>query len=252
MTPPSEPPEPLEPLREDWERALCVVAHPDDMEFGAAAAVARWTGQGKRVDYCLVTSGEAGIDGLDPRESRRIREAEQLESAQLVGVDRVEFLGLPDGVLEYGVALRRSIARVLRRHQPEVVITGNFRDTWGESALNQADHVAVGRATVDAVADAGNRWIFREQVEEEGLEPWGGVGEVWAFGSPRATHAVDTTDTFDAGVASLRAHRAYIEGLGWEDWDPAEFLEGMARTTGQRLGVRLAAAFEVFPMGWGS
>ena len=63
-------PEPLTPLDESWERALCVVAHPDDLEFGAAAAVARWTGQGKTVVYCMVTSGEAGIDGMDPDECR--------------------------------------------------------------------------------------------------------------------------------------------------------------------------------------
>ena len=51
--------------------------------------------------------------------------------------------------------------------------------------------------------------------------------------------------------ASESAHRAYIEGLGWENWDPREFLEGMSRATGQRLGVAFAAPFEVFPMGWG-
>jgi uncharacterized cupredoxin-like copper-binding protein len=85
-----EKPPPLEPLTEDWERALCVVAHPDDMEFGGAAAVARWTGQGKQVIYCMVTSGEAGIDGMVPDESRRVREAEQVESARIVGVDEVD------------------------------------------------------------------------------------------------------------------------------------------------------------------
>jgi LmbE family N-acetylglucosaminyl deacetylase len=243
-------PEPLEPLPEDWERALCVVAHPDDMEFGAAAAVARWTGQGKQVVYCMVTSGEAGIDGMGPEECRAVREAEQVESARLVGVRAVDFLGLPDGVLEYGVPLRRAIAQVVRRHRPEVVITGNFRETWGGRNLNQADHIATGRAVVDAVRDAGNRWVFNDQLVD-GLEPWGGVRAVWAFGSPSATHAVDTTGTFDAGVASLEAHRAYIDGLGWENFDAREMLEGFGRQAGQRLGVALAAPFEVFPMGWG-
>ena len=246
----NETPEPLEPLREDWERMLCVVAHPDDLEFGAAAAVARWTGQGKQVVYCMVTSGEAGIDGMHPDQARTVREAEQVESARVVGVDTVDFLGLPDGVLEHGVALRRAIAEVVRRHRPEVVLTGNFRDTWGGRNLNQADHIAVGRAVVDAVRDAGNRWVFSDQLVE-GVEPWGGVREVWAFGSPQSTHAVDTTGTFDAGVESLKAHAAYIDGLGWENWDPREFLEGMARATGTRLGVPFAAPFEVFPMGWG-
>ena len=240
----------LEPLPEDWQRALCVVAHPDDLEFGASAAVARWTGQGKEVSYCMVTSGEAGIDGMEPDRCRRVREAEQIESARLVGVHVVEFLGEPDGTLEYGVPLRATLARAVRRARPDIMITGNFRDTWGGRNLNQADHIAVGRAVVDAARDAGNRWIFQDQLVD-GLEPWGGVKAVWAFGSPDATHAVDTTDTFEAGVASLEAHRAYIDGLGWENFDAREFLEGVARPQGQRLGVAFAATFEVFPMGWG-
>ncbi|UUZ58589.1 hypothetical protein [Nocardioides sp. B-3] len=92
----------------------------------------------------------------------------------------------------------------------------------------RADHIAVGRAVLDAARDAGNRWIFPEQLSAT-LEPWGGVKAVWAAGSPESRHGVDTTDTFDAGVASLEAHRAYIDGLGWENWDPREFLEGFAR-----------------------
>jgi len=244
-------PPPLQPLSEDWQRALCVVAHPDDLEFGSSAAVARWTDQGKQVVYCMLTSGEAGIDGLDPEKCRGVREAEQVESARIVGVDEVDFLGLRDGILEYGVPLRRAIAEEVRLHRPEVVITNNFRDSWGGRNLNQADHIATGKATLDAVRDAGNRWVFHEQLQD-GLEPWGGVREVWAAGSPLSTHGVEITDTFDVGVASLRAHKAYIDGLGWENFDAGEFLEGMSRATGQRLGVAHAVAFEVFPMGWGA
>ena len=96
----------LTPVDESWSTALCVAAHPDDLEFGAAAAVARWTDAGKAVIYAMVTSGEAGIDGV-PDECRRVREAEQVESAKIVGVELVEFLGLPDGIVEYGVALRQ-------------------------------------------------------------------------------------------------------------------------------------------------
>lgn len=243
-------PPPLEPLDESWERALCIVAHPDDMEFGAAAAVARWTGQGKWVGYTMVTSGEAGIDGMEPAEARVVREREQVESARIVGVETVDFLGQPDGILEYGVPMRRLLAAEIRRHRPEIVITGNYRDTWGGRNLNQADHIAVGKAVLDAARDAGNRWVFPEQLGGD-MDPWGGVREVWAFGSPEATHAVDTTSSFDAGVESLKAHAAYIEGLGWENWDPREFLEGMARGAGQRLGTAFAAPFEVIPMGWG-
>jgi LmbE family N-acetylglucosaminyl deacetylase len=235
-------PAPLEPLDEDWDRALAVVAHPDDLEYGSAAAVARWTGQGKEIVYCLLTSGEAGIDAMEPEQAAMVRESEERESAAIVGVDVVEFLGLPDGVLEYGVPMRRVIARQIRRHRPDVVITGNFRDTWdGDSILNQADHIAAGRATLDAVRDAANRWVFPEL----GLEPWQGVREVWAAGSPQSRHGVDVTDTFALGVESLQAHAAYLTGLGQDDFDPAEFLEGLARATGTRLGVKYAVPFEV-------
>ena len=243
-------PTPLEPVNESWDRALVVVAHPDDVEFGAAAAIARWTGQGKTVVYCMVTSGEAGIDGIAPDECREIRTAEQIASAKIVGVDEVEFLGLPDGVLEYGVPLRRAITEVVRKHRPDIIITNNFRETWGGTMPNQPDHMAVGRAALNTAGDAGNRWIFPEQLVD-GVEPWGGVKQVWASGSPDARHGVDTTDTFDRGVESLMAHKAYIDGFGWEHFVPAEFLEGMSRPTGSRLGVTHAASFEVFSMTWG-
>lgn len=110
-------PKQRQPLVEDWQRALVVVAHPDDMEFGAAAAVARWSAQGKSIIYCMVTSGEAGIDSVRPTEAGPLREAEQIESARLVGVEEVDFLRQPDGVLEYGLPLRRFICKAMRRHQ---------------------------------------------------------------------------------------------------------------------------------------
>ncbi|MCF2528292.1 PIG-L deacetylase family protein [Yinghuangia soli] len=247
----SEPsPAPFVPLREDWSTAVAIVAHPDDMEYGAAAAIARWTGQGKKVVYVMATSGEAGIDSMHPDEAKPVREAEQIASAALVGVDVVEFLGLPDGVLEYGLALRREVARVVRRHRPDIVITNNWRETYGGAVPNQADHIATGKAVLDGARDAGNRWIFRELAESEGLEPWGGVKEIWAAGSPISGHAVDTTDTFAAGVASLEAHAAYLAGLksGGAMSDPAEWLEGLSRMAGTRLGTRFAAPFEVVPL----
>jgi LmbE family N-acetylglucosaminyl deacetylase len=241
-------PSPLTPLPEEWQRGLAIVAHPDDLEFGAAAAIARWTQQGKEIVYSLVTSGEAGIDGMPPDQTRPLREQEQRDSAAAVGVEVVEFLGLPDGVLEYGVPLRRELAKVIRRHRPEIVITNNFRDTWdGAVLLNQADHIATGKAVLDAVRDAGNRWVFTEQLDG-GLEPWGGVREIWAASSPQSQHGVDVTDTFDRGVASLLAHAEYIRGLGSDTFDPEEFLDGLCRSVGTRLGTRYGVAFEAFPL----
>jgi LmbE family N-acetylglucosaminyl deacetylase len=242
-------PESLETLDEDWTSALGVVAHPDDMEYGTASAIARWTGQGKRIAYCLATSGEAGIDGITPEEAGPLREEEQRASAAIVGVDEVEFMGHADGMLEYGLALRRDIARSIRRHRPDVVITGNYRDTWGPGMLNQADHIALGRSVLDGVRDAANRWVFRELLDED-LPPWNGVKMVLVAGSPEASHGVDVTDTFATGVRSLQAHEKYLAGLGGGPMsEPEEFLESFARMTGARLGCKYAVAFEVIRFG---
>ncbi|TDV56583.1 PIG-L deacetylase family protein [Actinophytocola oryzae] len=234
----------MEHVAEDWSSALAIVAHPDDLEYGTAAAVARWTGQGKAIAYCLATSGEAGIDGLEPERAGPLREAEERAGAALVGVDIVEFLGHPDGVLEYGLPLRRDIARAVRRHRPDVVITGNYHDTWGPGMPNQADHVALGRAVLDGVRDAGNRWVFRELLDE-GLQPHR-VSSLLVSNVPGAEHGVDVTESFAAGVASLEAHAEYLRGLGDHAMsDPGEFLESLARQVGTALGCTYAVGFEV-------
>ncbi|MFZ2384039.1 MAG: PIG-L deacetylase family protein, partial [Candidatus Nanopelagicales bacterium] len=82
----------LELFTADPGTVLAIVAHPDDLEYGAAAAVSKWTSEGHRVVYLLVTKGEAGIDSMEPAQSGPIREAEQRASAAIVGVDDVEFL----------------------------------------------------------------------------------------------------------------------------------------------------------------
>ena len=116
----------LPPLPEDWDRCLAVAAHPDDIEYGTASAVARWTAQGKQVTYLLATRGEAGIDSMHPDQAAPLREAEERAGAAEVGVDVVEFLDHRDGVVEYGTALRRDIVRAIRRHKPDIMVCGDF------------------------------------------------------------------------------------------------------------------------------
>jgi LmbE family N-acetylglucosaminyl deacetylase len=234
----------LKPMPDDWQRALAVVAHPDDLEYGCSAAIAAWTDAGREIAYVLATRGEAGIDTLEPDKCGPLREREQRASAAVVGVSEVEFLDHKDGVVEYGTALRRDIAAAIRRHRPELVITLNHRETWGGVAWNTPDHVAVGRATLDAAADAGNRWIFPEL----GLEPWSGVRWVAVAGSATPTHAVDATPGLERAVLSLLEHRTYIEVLSDEDPETyvRSFLTGHMQTTGERFGGRPAVAFELF------
>ncbi|MCG7528736.1 PIG-L family deacetylase [Streptomyces sp. OfavH-34-F] len=237
----------LKPMPEDWRRALAVVAHPDDLEYGCAAAVAGWTDAGREITYLLASRGEAGIDTIEPEKCGPLREQEQRASAAIVGVSDVEFLDHRDGVIEYGIPLRREIAAAIRRHRPELVITLNHRDTWGGVLWNTPDHRAVGRATLDAAADAGNRWIFPELVEQ-GLEPWDGVRWVAVAGSSSPTHAADATAGLERSVQSLLAHRTYIEVLTDEEPETycRDFLTGYAQETAPRFGGRPAVPFELF------
>lgn len=240
-------PTPLQPVDESWSSALAIVAHPDDLEYGTVAAIARWTAQGKTISYCLATSGEAGIDSLEPEKCGPLREQEERVGAALVGVEEVEFLGHPDGMVEYGLPLRRDVARAVRKHRPDVVITENYHDSWGPGTANQADHIAVGRAVLDGVRDAGNRWVFRELLDE-GLMPHN-VSKVLVSSPPEARYGVDVSETFDLGIASLEAHTAYLTGLGDHPMaSPRGFLEPILRQIGTAMGCEFALSFDVISL----
>jgi LmbE family N-acetylglucosaminyl deacetylase len=231
-------------MPEDWDRAVAVVAHPDDLEYGAAAAVARWTGQGKQVSYLLATRGEAGIAGIPPGEVAPLRVAEEEAGAALVGVTDVQFLDHVDGIVEYGLPLRRDLATAFRRLRPEVVVTMSFDLTWGEEGpVNHADHRAVGLAVLDACRDAANEWVFPDAGPRCDT-----IRDAYVIGSGTPTHFVDVTDTIEAGIASLREHRAYIEGLGG-DFDPDEFLRNAAGYIGLAAEVDYAVGLRRYPMG---
>ena len=227
------------------ERVLAVAAHPDDLEYGAAALVARWTRGGAQVVYLLATRGEAGIDGLSPAESARVRTEEQVASAAVVGVSSVEFLDHQDGTIEYGLPLRRDLAVAIRRHRPDTLLLVNHRETWGPGRLNSPDHRHVGQAALDAIGDAGNRWIFSDA--PDGRAPYGGVQEALVCGSPLATHAADVTDSVALAVASLAEHRAYLQGLGDHPMADPETLRDWLELAGRQVQGRGAAVtFELF------
>jgi LmbE family N-acetylglucosaminyl deacetylase len=234
----------MQPMPEDWDRAVAVVAHPDDLEYGVASAIARWTGQGKKITYLLATRGEAGIAGMAPAATGPLREEEERRSAAIVGVSEVEFLDHQDGVIEYGIPLRRDLAAAFRKIQPEVVITMNFGLTWGEEGpVNHADHRAVGLAVLDACRDAANEWVFAEAGP-----PCRTIKDAYVATSGNPTHFVDVTATIEAGIASLREHRAYLDGLGG-DFDPDEFLRKMAGYVGMGAGCEYALGLRRYPMG---
>ncbi len=218
---------------EDIERVLMVAAHPDDIDFGSAGTVARWTKAGIAVSYCLVTNGDAG--GFDPAVPRGqiagIRQAEQRAAAAEVGVTDLVFLGYPDGRLYVTHELRRDISRVIRQFRPQRVVGQSPVRNFARIYPSHPDHLAAGEATLCAVyPDARNPFAHPELLAEEGLEAHP-VAELWMSGGADPEHFVDITDTYDLKLAALRAHVSQTAHM--------EDLDGMLRGW---LGLNAAAA----------
>jgi LmbE family N-acetylglucosaminyl deacetylase len=193
------------------QRALCVMAHPDDVDFGSAGTVAAWVKAGIEVSYCLVTDGDAG--GFDPSVPRAeiagIRRAEQTAAAEELGVTDLTFLGYPDGRLEVSMDLRRDISRVIRQKRPDRVICQSPERNYARIFASHPDHLAAGEATLCAVyPDARNPFTFTELMDE-GLEPWT-VREVWMGAMQNPNRFVDISDTVELKLAALRRHDSQL------------------------------------------
>jgi LmbE family N-acetylglucosaminyl deacetylase len=233
------------PPAEHVERVLCVLAHPDDVDFGSAGTIAGWTAAGTEVTYCIVTDGDAGGFDETPRDQMGpLRRAEQKAAAATVGVTDVRFLGYPDGRLELTLDLRRDISRVIRQVRPQRILTSSPERLWDRIGASHPDHMTVGESTLRAVyPDARNPFAFPELLDDEGLEAWT-VSEVWLGGSPRADHAVDVTEMFDRKLAALRCHVTQVGHMP----DLDTMLTGWMGFTAQRFGLpegRLAEAYHV-------
>jgi LmbE family N-acetylglucosaminyl deacetylase len=233
-------------LNDEVARVLAITAHPDDIDFGAAGTIARWTDAGLEVIYCVVTDGGAGgFDEDVPRaEMLALRQAEQVAAAKHVGVRDVRFLGYPDGLLEPTLGLRRDLARVLRQVRPDRVLCPSPERNFARIGVSHPDHRAVGSAALDAVyPDARNPFAFPELRDDEGLAPWK-VREVWILGSPAPTHFVDVTATFPRKIAALSAHASQIPNPD----DLQERLRDRLGLTARQGGLpegRLAESFQV-------
>ncbi|MBG6086535.1 LmbE family N-acetylglucosaminyl deacetylase [Actinomadura viridis] len=228
-------------------RALVVMAHPDDVDFGSAGTVAQWTDRGVEVVYLMVTDGDAGgfDDGITRAEMAELRRDEQRAAAKCVGVEDVRFLGYPDGRVEATLGLRRDIARVIRQVRPDRVLTSSAERDYRRIHPSHPDHRAVGSATLDAVyPDARNPYAFPELLADEGLEAWT-VREVWASGGPLSDHYVDVTGTFTHKIAALKAHASQTARMGEElETMVRGWLAANASAAGLPEG-RLAEAFQV-------
>lgn len=183
------------PFPSHWRTGLVLVPHPDDPEYGCAAAVAKWTNAGKTVHYALASRGEAGIAGMAPEDAGPLREQEQRRSAAIVGVDDVQFWNFPDSNIRNTPELRAKIAQTITELEPDVVITIYSGAEWAPGEPNQRDHIEFSNAVAaayDSLADPP-RWLFEN--------------------GPEITHGEAVDDYLDRAVASLAAHDVYLSVL---------------------------------------
>ncbi len=225
------------------DRAMAIYAHPDDAEFGMAGTVAKWAKAGVRVTYCMVTNGASGSD--DPEMTRaRLRDTrleEQREAARILGVGEVVFLDFEDGYLEPTIDVRRAVARQIRIHRPDAILTMDPTLRFGGNFyVNHPDHIAAGEVVLRSInPDASTRQMFPELWRDERLEPHKPKALfLTSFGASDAV--IDVTAVIDLKIAAIRAHRSQFGDPGVE-----ELVRGMMRAAGKPKGYEYAEAYRV-------
>ena len=232
-------------LDTNYSRAMVVVAHADDAEWGCAGTVAQWCNNGWEVVYVLCTDGSKGTDDarLTSEELVSIRKKEQLDAGQVLGLHKVVFLDYEDSMLEPTLNLRRDIVRQIRFYKPDILIClSPLRRLDGSSYFGHPDHLASGEAALSAVFPSSRDRLTYPELLEEGLEPHK-VSEVWIMGHDDDDKFVDVTDYIDVAVSALKSHSSQITGE-----DVGQLLIDWRSRTGEKVGFAYAESFKRFLM----
>jgi len=225
------------------KRVMVIAAHPDDIEFSCAGTIARWVKAGVEVCYILCTSGDVGIadPAITKEEAARIREAEQIEAAAVLGVSNVVFLREPDGMVEATIQLRKRLVREIRKFRPDTVICGDPQVLWaGDGYINHPDHRATALAAVDAIFPAAGQPTLFKELEAEGLtahKPYKVYIEAW---DEKGTTFINISETIDLKIAALKAHKSQMK-----DWDPSDGVRKWAAERAKGKEMEYAEAFRV-------
>jgi LmbE family N-acetylglucosaminyl deacetylase len=187
-------------------RALAIAAHPDDVEFGIGATLAKWAAAGTEIVHVICTDGSKGT--WDPHAdiaelvARRRRE-QAAASIALGGTGVVEWLGRVDGELDDDRAAQSTLAEMIRRHRPDVVAG---HDPWKRYRLHP-DHRAAGFLTIDAVVAARDPFFF----PDHGVAPHRPTAML-LFEADEPNH-VERADerTLAVRTAALEAHESQFE-----------------------------------------
>ena len=183
-------------------RALAIAAHPDDVEFGCGATLAKWAAAGCEIHHLICTDGSKGTwdAAQDPAQLVALRQVEQQDASRaLGGKGDVVFLGWPDGELEAGLRQRWEVAYWIRRLRPDVVLG---HDPWRRYRLHP-DHRNAGFLTTDGIVAARDPLFFPEQGE-----PPHRPSTLLLWEAEEPDHVEDVDGFEDAKLAALLSHRS--------------------------------------------
>lgn len=217
---------------------MVITAHPDDAEFGAAGTVAQWIREKKTVVYVVCTSGDKGSSDrtLTSQDLVAMREKEQREACNMLGVSDVVFLGYKDQTLEDTPEFRKHLVEMIRTFQPSTVITLDpyRRYLW------HRDHRIVGQVVMDAVFPFSRDHMAYPDLLERGLEPHN-VKEILFFGADDINHYSNIEDTFEQKLRALKCHKSQVSELG--NGDLRTWLRNRCRLLARGSEYKLVEAF---------
>ena len=214
-------------------RVLAVDAHPDDVEFGCGATLAKWARAGAEVHLLVLTDGSKGTwdPTADPIALAAERTAEQEAARVALGAVAIHHLGAVDGELHEGPELREQVCAVIRATCPDVLLT---HDPWRPYRLHP-DHRHGGFLVLDAVVAARDPHFFPGQ-DDPPHRP-----EVVLLFEPGEVHHLEPVgpDDLAAREAALLAHRS--------QWRSTMGIDGPDDDAGRRTFVeRLRAGSAAF------
>jgi LmbE family N-acetylglucosaminyl deacetylase len=231
-------------------RALAVAAHPDDVEFGCAGTLANWVDEGAHVTICVVTDGSTGTQDRDlmGEPLAAVRRKETGRAAEIIGAQELIWMGLPDGYVEYTLALRRDLARVFRKARPHRYVVMDPTPTIEDRFVNHPDHRAVGQASLDVTLTAGTTPGHFPELLDEGLEPWRGLRELWIMGPGSKPVITDISGTIDRKIDALLCHASQV---GDDAEQIARWVRGFCADIGRPAGHAFGESFQVIAQGPG-
>ena len=196
---------------------LAIGAHPDDIEYGCAGTLIKYRQQGHRIFLLVVTSGDVKADP-------KVRTAEQLDSARLMGAEDVFFLGYEDTEITCSRKLIMDIEDVARKVSPDFGFVPYPEDT-------HQDHRALSQAVIPA-----SRYIIRNVLYYDGLSTQKFIPSVF----------VDIADVLEDKMACLEAHRSQVMNTYIQDMSIVDVARSTAHFRGIQGRVKHAEAFQPF------